>query len=303
MCRSSRKPSSECSSVETKSVSKKPLTIFSRPLPTSYKPTQRIAELENAAGVISMDHHITAATAFFDNFPKFEKRPCAVVFGYKQQGKSQFLCCVPGSDHCAFGGDPNSFDPNSVLQDTRLGNPRDFMVFNKILSTFCDAMELRVWMIVDEATSDELQAFPITWPEEQNLTPFHFVLSGSLGMAQFVTKQHLRKAVWDLPLFDSGETAELAKDLQVALGIPNRMLEDALGFNMIQDEQVNLANLGEALDGLFGGVPGYTAEFFLALHLGLSLDMFLPNCMSALWTPLPKPWEITDRSTKWLKTG
>ncbi|KAF0704884.1 Aste57867_7224 [Aphanomyces stellatus] len=292
------------------------------------KPTQRIAELENAAGVISMDHHITATTAFFDNFHKFEKRPCAVVFGYKQQGKSQFLyflakllielgegvvyldqsiapergkavaevdpkispnCCLAVwksnlETYLLKNADVSSDSYSVDLRTTALvglqkfsldGKPESFSDFCFLFEKLCKFRNLRVWMIVDEATSDELQAFPITWPEEQKLTPFHFVLSGSLGMAQFVAKQHLRKAVWDLPLFDLGETAKLAKDLQAALGIPNQMLEDALGFNMVEDEQVNLANLGDVLHGLFGGVPGYTAELFLALYLGLSLDMFL----------------------------
>ncbi|KAF0717947.1 hypothetical protein As57867_001994, partial [Aphanomyces stellatus] len=234
------------------------------------------------------------------------RQTCAVVFGYKQQGKSQFLyflakllielgegvvyldqtiapkrgkvvakvdpkihpnCCLAlwqsNLEAYLLNHDGVSSDSYSVkLRTTVLdalkkfshdGKPESFSDFCFQLEDLCQFRKLRVWMIVDEATSDDLE------------------------MAQFVTKQHLETEVWDLPLFDSGETAKLAKDLQVALGIPNQMLEDALGFNMIQDEQVHWANLGEALDGLFGGEPDYTAEVFLGLQHGLTLDSFLAN--------------------------
>ncbi|KAG9400044.1 hypothetical protein AC1031_010962 [Aphanomyces cochlioides] len=55
------------------------------------KPTQRIDEFENADEFINMDYHIKAATSFFSTLHEFRKRKCAIVFGQKQQGKSQFL--------------------------------------------------------------------------------------------------------------------------------------------------------------------------------------------------------------------
>ncbi|KAG9399983.1 hypothetical protein AC1031_010903 [Aphanomyces cochlioides] len=111
-------------------------------------------------------------------------------------------------------------------------------------------------MLVDEATSDRLQNFPIVWPEEQYLTPFHFILTGSAGIAKFVAERHLERQVWDLPLFDLQETANLALRLQDALNIPTEVIEGAFGLNLDDDEQKK-EKIGEYLDGLFGGVPGY----------------------------------------------
>ncbi|KAG9399994.1 hypothetical protein AC1031_010914 [Aphanomyces cochlioides] len=133
-------------------------------------------------------------------------------------------------------------------------------------------------MLVDEATSDRLQNFPIVWPEEQYLTPFHFILTGSAGIAKFVAERHLERQVWDLPLFDLQETANLALRLQDALNIPTEVIEGAFGLNLDDDEQKK-EKIGEYLDGLFGGVPGYVTELFLALS---RKNVSLTSYMTAL---------------------
>ncbi|KAH9148908.1 hypothetical protein LEN26_004373 [Aphanomyces euteiches] len=119
-------------------------------------------------------------------------------------------------------------------------------------------------MIVDDATSDALQNFPIVWPKEQYLTAFHFVLTGSVGLAKFVTERYLERQSWDLPLFDLEETASLALRLQSTLNLPTEVIEGAFGLNL-DDEEQKKDKMGEFLFGLFGGVPGYITELFVAL--------------------------------------
>ncbi|KAG9399990.1 hypothetical protein AC1031_010961 [Aphanomyces cochlioides] len=144
-------------------------------------------------------------------------------------------------------------------------------------------------MLVDEATSDRLQNFPIVWPEEQYLTPFHFILTGSAGIAKFVAERHLERQVWDLPLFDLQETANLALRLQDALNIPTEVIEGAFGLNLDDDEQKK-EKIGEYLDGLFGGVPGYVTELFLALsRKNVSLTSYMTALKSTLLRRLSMP--------------
>ncbi|KAG9400047.1 hypothetical protein AC1031_010965 [Aphanomyces cochlioides] len=169
------------------------------------KPTQRIAKIKKADEFISMDHHIKAATSFFSTFHEFQEDTCAVVFGQKQQGKSQFLfflakllialgegvvyldqtiappigkrLAVIDKDCCLNLWQPSletfltANGGQAVIDTLRAfrGDPNDFSNFDTSLHAFCKEEELRVWMIVDEATSDELQNFPITWPKEQYL--------------------------------------------------------------------------------------------------------------------------------------
>ncbi|KAF0709601.1 Aste57867_5826 [Aphanomyces stellatus] len=234
---------------------------------------------------MSMDHQVAAATSFFTTFRSFGRDTCAVVFGHNQQGKTQLLyfaaklliglgegvvyldqsiapvegmgaatvidedCCInlwqpaletfltrQGGKYQqvidalrAFGGTSNSDSSRD-----QLGNPRDFMVLNGELH-------------------HKSTKFPVSWPEEQNLTAFHCVLMGSVGMATFVAKRHLDKQVWDLPLFDRQETAILALRLQAALGIDTDVVEGALGLTLNDDDEQKMVNIGDVL-GFFGGV-------------------------------------------------
>jgi polynucleotide 5'-kinase involved in rRNA processing len=46
---------------------------------------------EALALVFNMEHHIVAATSFFNKYCGFKRNTRAVVFGHKNQGKTQFL--------------------------------------------------------------------------------------------------------------------------------------------------------------------------------------------------------------------
>ncbi|KAG9399991.1 hypothetical protein AC1031_010911 [Aphanomyces cochlioides] len=288
-----------------------------------------------------MDHHIKAATSFFSTLHEFRKRKCAVVFGQKQQGKSQFLyflakllialgegvvyldqtiappigkhVAVIDKDCCLHLWQPSletfltANGGQAVIDTLRAfrGDPNDFSNFDTSLYAFCKEEELRVWMIVDEATSDRLQNFPITWPEEQYLTPFHFVLTGSVGIAKFVTERHLESQVWDLPLFDLQETASLALRLLDALNLPTEVIEGAFGLNLdLDDEEQKEKKIGEFLDGLFGGVPGYIAELFLAITKNGSLTSYMASLNIRVRGIVKKALgvNIAENAELWLNT-
>ncbi|KAH9119206.1 hypothetical protein AeMF1_007987 [Aphanomyces euteiches] len=259
-----------------------------------------------------MDHHIKAATSFFSTFHEFQEDTCGIVFGQKQQGKSQFLfflakllialregvvyldqtiapgkgdiaaqvidpnCCLfvwksKFEEYLAQHASPSSKETQlhdtiveALAQYSQDGHPDTFRTFRSNLHQLCLLRKLRVWMIVDDATSDALQNFPIVWPKEQYLTAFHFVLTGSVGLAKFVTERYLERQSWDLPLFDLEETASLALRLQSTLNLPTEVIEGAFGLNL-DDEEQKKDKMGEFLFGLFGGVPGYITELFVAL--------------------------------------
>ncbi|KAF0695175.1 hypothetical protein As57867_013931, partial [Aphanomyces stellatus] len=63
-------------------------------------------------------------------------------------------------------------------------------------------------------------------------------------------------------------------------------------------------HLGETLDGLFGGVPGYTAEFFVTLQRGLPLESFLDTLnqriVDAFGRPLQTRTEKKQKAKLWL---
>ena len=63
--------------------------------------------------------------------------------------------------------------------------------------------EKRVWVIIDEVVL--FQRFPIDLPEEQNMGPFNWIITGSAGIGSWVAKRHLEKLVYDLPIFTKAE--------------------------------------------------------------------------------------------------
>ncbi|CAK4072486.1 unnamed protein product [Aphanomyces euteiches] len=272
------------------------------------KPTQRIAKIKKAEEVLSMDHHIKAATSFFATFHEFQEDTCVslllakllIALGegvvYLDQtiapGKGDIAaevidpnCCLyvwksKFENYLAQHASPSSKETQlhdtiveALAQYSQDGHPDTFRTFRSNLHQLCLLRKLRVWMLVDDATSDALQNFPIVWPKEQYLTAFHFVLTGSVGLAKFVTERYLERQSWDLPLFDLEETASLALRLQSTLNLPTEVIEGAFGLNLdLDDEEQTKDKMGEFLFGLFGGVPGYVAELFVALSRECVVD-------------------------------
>jgi hypothetical protein len=55
--------------------------------------------------------------------------------------------------------------------------------------------------------------------EEQDLGPFKWIVTGSTGIGTWVAKRHLKKLVFDLPLFSKKECSDFAHILCNSLGI------------------------------------------------------------------------------------
>ena len=264
----------------------------------------------------NVEHHIEAATSFFKKYRTFGEDTRAVVFGHKNQGKTQFLyflakllqalgegvvyldkSIVPGEnekltdvedDGCCLhkwqqellvflGQNEGAEKVKSALEQFAAeGRRESFGEFHTALRSCVRRHKLRVWMIVDEAATEEIGSFPIVLPKEQTPSNFHFVLTGSVGIARFTSDRHLDKWVWDLPLFTPAKAAVLAVKLHAALQLEGVDLWDALGVKRspANPAAFDLEHLGAALEELFGGVPGYIAELLLELSKGHSLSTY-----------------------------
>lgn len=66
---------------------------------------------------------------------------------------------------------------------------------------------------------------PISFPVEQDLGPFHWIITGSTGIGSWVGKRHLEKLVFDFPLFDEAKCFQFATHLSTSLDIH---LEDTI---------------------------------------------------------------------------
>jgi hypothetical protein len=141
-------------------------------------------------------------------------------------------------------------------------NPKSFGEFLFALMEYAQSSENRIWIIVDEVVLFE--GFPIRLPEEQDLGPFNWIITGSAGIGSWVGKRHLKKLVFDLPLFTNDECLDFASRLCSNLNIN---LEDALG--------VPSAGIDEWLEERFGGVVGYIAEMLLEISQGNSASQYI----------------------------
>jgi hypothetical protein len=170
------------------------------------------------------------------------------------------------------------------------GQPKCFAAFWTALEKFKGATGARIWMLIDEAPNDAFvpvakggRGFPVVLPEEQVRSEFHFVVTGSSGMAQFVADRNLKNWVWDLPLFVAPEAAKFAQHLADELKFPDSFdLWDAVGAKKGGDASVDKTNLGEKLDELFGGVPGYIAQLMATLSQGGTLAVHTRSLQSRI---------------------
>ena len=265
--------------------------------------------------IFSVNHHVRAATSFFKKYKSSGKNTQAVVFGHKNQGKTQFLyfltrllqalgegvvyldktitpegegegvwtedpyCCVSEWHQLLLGflkqqGQTAVIATAALEQYVQSGTIKDFRALFRLLERLRHT-DVRVWMIVDEAAADQIQQqIPWVLPEDQKVALFNFIITGSVGIATLVSKRHLGKWCWDLPMFTPAEASRFAVDLHAALEVGDDLWE-ALGIKKTADDTANMGNLGETLEELFGGVPGYTAELLLALKNGEALSQYV----------------------------
>jgi hypothetical protein len=127
---------------------------------------------------------------------------------------------------------------------------------------YAQSSEKRIWIIVDEVVL--FKNFPIRLPEEQDLGPFKWIITGSAGIGTWVAKRHIENLVFDLPLFRKDECVTFAAHLSTMLNIN---LEDTIG--------VPAAGIDDWLEERFGGVIGYIAELILEISKGKTVSQYM----------------------------
>jgi hypothetical protein len=249
--------------------------------------------------IFSFDHHKRSATELWNQI-NLNYRARAVVFGHKNHGKTQFLffllrvlqemgeyvvyfdkTIIPvkrdketnmlmidssHSQYCVkYWRDQLC---NKMLTDelksridefdevASLSNFREFM---QELKKYSRSSKQRVWVIVDEvpALDKEYDSIPLLeLPEEQMDSPFNFIVTGSAGMGKWVGDQHLEKSVFDLPPFTKEEGMKFASSLLKSFDKTDIEFAEYFG-------DISVDGIGDCLEEMFGGIPGYVAECIL----------------------------------------
>ena len=137
--------------------------------------------------------------------------------------------------------------------------PKSFGIFLSTLRRYIRNKKTNIWIIIDEVVLFE--NFPIDLPREQDIGPFHWIITGSAGIGSWVGKQHLGKLVFDLPPFSKAECVEFTSCLSNYL---DENLEDALG--------VPSAGIDDWIEEKFGGVVGYISELLLDISKGITVS-------------------------------
>lgn len=267
-------------------------------------PSERVEHMmeklneEEIYSVFNSQHHLQSSTQLFQQLASRRKK-VSVVYGHKAHGKTQFLFFlfkllqamgqkvlfldktimpskrsgkidINNSKFCGLfwkAAISNIEDSvNSALDVLfRDADPRSFGEFLDSLVVFTRKTGKRIWIIVDEVVLFE--NFPIDLPEEQDLGPFNWIVTGSAGIGSWVSKRHLEKLVLDLPLFTKEECFEFAINLCNSLGIN---LENVI-------DGVPLEGIDDWLDERFGGVVGYIAEMLLEISKGSSVSQYMSS--------------------------
>jgi hypothetical protein len=205
---------------------------------------------EQLYSVFNLQHHLQSSAQLFQFLASMNKK-VAVVYGHKAQGKTQFLFFLfkllqaMGEKVLFLDRTIMSFEENSTvdIRDAKfcghlwredflqigdevkdcLGKffqdalPTSFGQFLFALRHYTRSSGTRIWIIIDEVVLFE--KFPIRLPEEQDLGPFNWIVTGSAGIGSWVGKKHLEKLVFDLPLFSKEECFDFANNLCNSLHI------------------------------------------------------------------------------------
>jgi len=276
----------------------------------------KILNQEQLYSVFNSQHHIQSASHLFE-FLKNEGS--CVVYGHKVQGKTQFLFFVfkllqamgekvlfldktvfplkcdgkVDLDGSTFCGNlwKDSFQIEGTLK-TSLDKfyedalPKSFGKFIRALRQYARKSGTRVWIIVDDVVLFE--NFPIDLPEEQNRGPFNWIVTGSAGIYSWVSKKHLEKLVFHLPLFTKEECFDFANSICNSLDIN---LEKGI-------DGVPPAGVDDWLEERFGGVVGYIAELFLEISKGNLVSQYMSVLSTRMMTVISNSAERRNISKK-----
>jgi hypothetical protein len=235
--------------------------------------------------IFDYDHHFTSAVGLFE-FLRMH-RPLSVILSPTKQGKSQFLfflvkllqelgeivlfldrTIIPYFQHSKCNVKISQFwNSTKLSEECKLmfckfqsePTTQNFEVFLWELGKFAKKGN-RVWVIMDD---DKM--FPIHLPEEQRISPFHWIVTGGEGIGSWVSKRHLEKFTFDLPLFSADATLALAEKLSHCLRVD---LTEAIGGTPEE-------GLRDWLDEKFGGNVGFVTELFFEIRHGHDINHYL----------------------------
>lgn len=251
---------------------------------------------EQLYSLFNYRHHLRSAAQLFQFLASMRKK-VSVVYGHKAQGKTQFLFFLfrllqAMGERVLFLDRtimPLEEDGSVDISDEKFCghlwsddfSPIGGEVKKCLESFFADALPAtfgrflaalrkhtrrpgdRIWIVIDEVVLFE--KFLIRLPEEQDLGPFNWIVTGSAGIGSWVGKRHLEKRVFDLPLFTKEE----------CLGFANNLCS-ALGTNLVTGmDGVPLEGMDDWLEERFGGVVGYIAEMFLEVSKGSLVSQYI----------------------------
>jgi len=246
--------------------------------------------------VFNTQHHLQSSTQLFQ-FLTSKRKKVSVVYGHKAQGKTQFLfflfkllqamrekvlfldktilplqsdqlVYINKATFCGKLWKDDFLQIEGAVKDSlekfyEDGLSMSFGKFFKALMEYTVSSGTRIWIIVDEVVLFE--NFPIDLPEEQDLGPLNWIVTGSAGIGSWVAKKHLEKLVFDLPLFTKEECFDFVNNLCNSLGI-----NLASGI-----DGVPLEGIGDWFEERFGGVVGYIAEMFLEISNGKLVSQYM----------------------------
>jgi hypothetical protein len=153
-------------------------------------------------------------------------------------------------------------DSLETYKESRLANHfYDFFLALKKL-----ARKHRIWLLADEVgkffQEPGSKVKLLDFPTEQDPTPFLWILTGSIGIGEFVARRHLRPFVWDIPVFDKEQSHTFTLKLAEAL---NLSLDRLCTEFSVQEE-----GLADFLYEHYGGIVGHIEECLVAFSNGQS---------------------------------
>jgi hypothetical protein len=174
---------------------------------------------------------------------------------------------------------------------SKSGKKQDFIEMIKSVRIFAklehNNNNNKVWVIVDEVTAWKQNKLGYFLPNDQDESPFHFIVTGSAEMGTWTSEQHLRDDVVDMPFLDLNSGWNFAF-----------ILAEKLGYNLenkLEEQGVIIDGGPEFLEQQFGGVPGYIAEFVFEIKNDVPMFTFFIKLEERIFSVMNKGARVSKQ--------